>query len=443
MLPAAVAGIYKEQQASVDLIKLSENFGWEFVQGEVAEIRGEEDSGKKRVVKWVNGEGHVGEMEYDVCSVDVGSATKWIEGSGDLGESVVYTRPIGKLVDRVRRFEAMDEDGSQRRRVVVIGGGAAGVELTFALKARWSERTNTDIVLIEGSALLGGEGCLPKVVERELRKRGVDTREGAHAKCVRKEGTENVVELENGVVLPFDMLMVAAGARPHEWLKEGTDLTIDDAGYLLVKPTLQTMENERVFGAGDCVSFGELFGDSFPPKAGVYAVRQGAILSHNILVTLMRLTGMRQIDSPLQLKEYVPQKSFLSLLMTGDGKAIGSKYGLVFQGRWVWRLKDYIDLKWMKQFQDDTSFDISEKPNCCSKSGKKKHGCKNDPLNSDFRGSAAEGAGILLAADVLSECFEQQIAVLSRMDGDAQFRAAVQRSAFRPEHQHGQTKDVC
>jgi hypothetical protein len=29
--------------------------------------------------------------------------------------------------------------------------------------------------------------------------------------------------------------------------------------------------------------------------------------------------------------------------MTGDGKAIGTKFGIAFTGAWVWKMKDYID----------------------------------------------------------------------------------------------------
>lgn len=36
--------------------------------------------------------------------------------------------------------------------------------------------------------------------------------------------------------------------------------------------------------------------------------------------------------------------------MTGDGKAIGQKFGIAFTGRWVWNMKDYIDVGFMKLF---------------------------------------------------------------------------------------------
>ena len=42
--------------------------------------------------------------------------------------------------------------------------------------------------------------------------------------------------------------------------------------------------------------------------------------------------------------------------MTGDGKAIGQKFGVVFSGKWVWNMKDYIDVGFMKLFYADYLF---------------------------------------------------------------------------------------
>ena len=36
--------------------------------------------------------------------------------------------------------------------------------------------------------------------------------------------------------------------------------------------------------------------------------------------------------------------------MTGDKKAIGTKFGISFTGKWVWNMKDYIDMSFMKMF---------------------------------------------------------------------------------------------
>lgn len=55
--------------------------------------------------------------------------------------------------------------------------------------------------------------------------------------------------------------------------------------------------------------------------------------------------------------KYVPQKEFLSLLMTGDGEAIGTKFGITFRGVWVWRMKDYIDKSFMNLFDANLLFE--------------------------------------------------------------------------------------
>lgn len=39
--------------------------------------------------------------------------------------------------------------------------------------------------------------------------------------------------------------------------------------------------------------------------------------------------------------------------MTGDGKAVGTKFGIAFAGKWVWNMKDYIDSGFMKLFHPE------------------------------------------------------------------------------------------
>ena len=46
----------------------------------------------------------------------------------------------------------------------------------------------------------------------------------------------------------------------------------------------------------------------------------------------------------------MPQIGFLSLMMTGDGNCLGSKFGICFVGKWVWHLKDFIDMSFMDLF---------------------------------------------------------------------------------------------
>ena len=80
-------------------------------------------------------------------------------------------------------------------------------------------------------------------------------------------------------------------------------------GYFRVNKFLQSTSHPNVFAGGDCNTLEDYVDKPYPSKAGVYAVREGPILAENIINFLKGAS----------LKEYVPQPSFLSLMMTGDG----------------------------------------------------------------------------------------------------------------------------
>jgi NADH dehydrogenase FAD-containing subunit len=74
---------------------------------------------------------------------------------------------------------------------------------------------------------------------------------------------------------------------------------------------------------------------------GVYAVREGPILFHNLLA---RLTGK-------SIKAFRPQKRYLLIFNMGDGTGIFVRWPLVWQGKLAFRLKNYIDIGFMAKFQ--------------------------------------------------------------------------------------------
>ncbi|HXI20856.1 MAG TPA: hypothetical protein VNH46_07210, partial [Gemmatimonadales bacterium] len=93
------------------------------------------------------------------------------------------------------------------------------------------------------------------------------------------------------------------------------------------------------FGAGDAVS---LLGAGRVPKAGVHAVRMGPVLARNLARVLRGRAG---------LERYRPQPRHLSLLNTGDGRAILFYGEFALVSRWAMRLKDRIDRRFMARFR--------------------------------------------------------------------------------------------
>jgi hypothetical protein len=49
-------------------------------------------------------------------------------------------------------------------------------------------------------------------------------------------------------------------------------------------------------------------------------------------------------------RAYRPRRNNLYLINTGDGRAIASYGPLVAQGRWVLRLKHWIDRRWIAKY---------------------------------------------------------------------------------------------
>jgi len=153
---------------------------------------------------------------------------------------------------------------------------------------------------------------------------GVEIIENAEVTQVFPEG----VLLRDGRLIHSDFTTGAAGAKPHDWIA-GTGLDLQD-GFIAVNAQLQASDRS-VFAVGDCAHMAT----SPRPKAGVYAVRQAPVLFDNL----------RAVLSGGQMRDYKPQRDYLKLISLGQKSALAEKFGTVWQGPLLWRLKDRIDRK--------------------------------------------------------------------------------------------------
>jgi NADH dehydrogenase FAD-containing subunit len=142
-----------------------------------------------------------------------------------------------------------------------------------------------------------------------------------------------------------DLIIWATGGRGPA-LFAGARLTLDERGYLLVDDTLRSLDDPCILAAGDAAT---LATHPETPKSGVYAVREGPVLRDNLVRALARARGAS--GAVRADRRYRPQRRSLVLLNTGDGRAILSYGLLALEGRWVMRLKDRIDRRFMRRFQ--------------------------------------------------------------------------------------------
>ncbi len=183
------------------------------------------------------------------------------------------------------------------------------------------------------------------MIKQVLAERNIKVETQCKVKTVEK----GKVIMEDGREFTCDVPVWATGAEPQEVaIKSDLDLM---KGYFRVNNFLQSSSHPNIFAGGDCITMENYADKGYPTKAGVYAVREGPIIAENIVNYID--------DKPL--KEYVPQTGFLALMMTGDGMSIGSKFGICFYGKWVWKMKDFIDVSFMVLFDPSNLFKDYEK----------------------------------------------------------------------------------
>jgi NADH dehydrogenase FAD-containing subunit len=78
-------------------------------------------------------------LEYDALAINIGSRTKDSGNIKGVWENSLTTRPINYLLDKVVAKENQLKTAGVVPVVAICGAGAAGTELSFAFKTRWSK----------------------------------------------------------------------------------------------------------------------------------------------------------------------------------------------------------------------------------------------------------------------------------------------------------------
>ncbi|GAB2730058.1 FAD-dependent oxidoreductase [Halomonas garicola] len=329
-VPAWLAGKCTLADTQIDLAALCRRAGARLI-----EQRATAFSAETREVTLAGGE----RLGFDAASINVG-ATLYKPETAAQAPNVLALRPLAKLPSRWQalcaRVDALP--AGSRQSVVSVGGGAAGCETLLAvlaaLRARRSDVRFDGALISGGQTLLPDAGRLPRaLLARALKKADVTLRTGVRV----SELGEEAVMLEQGAPVPADIVLWATGAIGHGWLKE-SDLALNERGFIEVGKSLEARGAPGVFAAGDGAAFTPAL-----PKAGVYAVRMGPPLAAN-------LRRACRGEAP---KDWRPPRRVLSLIGTGDGRAVASYGPLGAAGRWAWRLKERIDGRFIARFNPD------------------------------------------------------------------------------------------
>jgi selenide, water dikinase len=328
MLPGTLAGLYPPGRMEIDLVRLCASAEARLLRANVTGLDLQE-----RQLLCVDRP----PIPFDVLSIGIGSVPKEIDRQSD--SAVVPVKPMQTFIERLdERLRCLLRLGLSRpMRIAVVGAGAGGVEIAFCLPAHierhWPGLSLQLTVIDSGNEILPGAAAgAIHLARRELERRGVEL---LLSRAVERVSSGQL-HFADGSTREADLVVWATGAAAPTLLGH-LGLPLDDEGFLLTRSTLQTVADAPVFVVGDSGTCPE----QPHPKAGVYAVRQGPILWENI----------QRMFQHKPLLAYQPQKGFLSLMATGDRRAILSYKGFAAHARWCWRLKDYIDSRFMDKYQ--------------------------------------------------------------------------------------------
>jgi len=236
------------------------------------------------------------------------------------------------------------------RRLLVLGGGSAGVEIAQIVR-----RLGGEAVLVEGADRVIPREAAPlgQALGEALRRDGIELTLGMRAAAARREGEEYVLQIDGGMDLRGDRLLVATGRRPRV---EGIGLeTVGvQAGPRGIPVDEHLQAGERLWAIGDVngiwplTHVGEYEGDvvaaniAGDPRPANYEAVPRVTYTDPQAAAVGALEGTYSATAPVSAvpktatytHAYAESNGFLTLL--SDGERLTGAYALGPEaGEWM------------------------------------------------------------------------------------------------------------
>lgn len=332
MLPGYIAGHYQYDECHIDLGPLARFANARIYHAEVNQL----DVKNKQV----HVEGRPA-ISYDLISINTGSRPNVIAVPG-ADEFALVAKPIDLFLHRWNELQQRVLASHGEFNIVIVGGGAGGVELALSTQLRLQtllKKNNDNPRRVRFSLLTKGDGILlthnqgvQTRFKRVLQERKIEVLLRHSVTQIRKQ----VVEVANGTSIQADACIFVTNASAPSWPRQA-GLDVDENGFITVNKYLQSTSHPDVFAVGDIASLPDP-----RPKSGVFAVKQGPVLTKNLQRAALKQSLIR----------YRPQNNFLGLISTGDKYAVASRGKISLEGGWLWKVKDWIDREFMRNFND-------------------------------------------------------------------------------------------
>jgi NADH:ubiquinone reductase (H+-translocating) len=280
-------------------------------------------------------------IHYDTLIISIGSLTNdfgtpGVEQYAQRLESLADAKHFHlRLINACLRAQVQTQPlASHQLQVVIIGAGATGVELaaelhrtTRAIISFGMDRVDPEkdlkVILIEAAPkiLPALSTRISNAAEKLLVDLGVEVMTSAKVQKIQA----NRVFLDNGVEIPAELIVWAAGVKAPDFLSGIGGLETNHVNQLLVLPTLQSTRDPRIFAMGDCAACpwpeaNNGKGGIVPPRAQAAHQQSSHLFSQ-----------INQIIEGKTLKPY-QYRDFGSLVSLGEYSSVGSMMGGLIGG---------------------------------------------------------------------------------------------------------------
>ena len=280
-------------------------------------------------------------IHYDTLIISIGSLTNdfgtpGVEQYAQRLESLADAKHFHlRLINACLRAQVQTQPlAPHQLQVVIIGAGATGVELaaelhrtTRAIISFGMDRVDPEkdlkVILIEAAPkiLPALSTRISTAAEKLLMDLGVEVLTSAKVEKIQA----NRVFLANGVEIPAELIVWAAGVKAPDFLSGIGGLETNHVNQLLVLPTLQSTLDPRIFAMGDCAACP--WPEANNGKGGIVPPRAQA--AHQQASHLF--SQINQIIEGKTLKPY-QYRDFGSLVSLGEYNSVGSMMGGLIGG---------------------------------------------------------------------------------------------------------------
>ncbi len=285
--------------------------------------------------------GQKGEVPYDRLVIATGAAPFILPIAGNDMPGVLTYRDLD---DTNAMIAAAGKGGS----AVVIGGGLLGLEAAAGLKARGMDVTVVHLMghLMERQL----DEAAGYLLEKDLEARGIRVLTRAATKAIIGKGHVEAVILEDGRILPADLVVMATGIRPETRLAVDAGLEVERG---IVVDARMITSDPAILALGECVEFeGHLFGlvaplyeqarvaaDTLMGRESRYVVREVATRLKVTGVDLFSAGDFAEGEGREDIVYRDPGRGIYKRLVVEDDRLIGVvMYGDTADGNWFFDL---------------------------------------------------------------------------------------------------------